>query len=47
MVANYVGDTRGNEWYSDLTCLAADATIPVGFAAQAAIAPESGAIRRY
>jgi len=47
MVVNYTGDTRGTEWYSDLVCLAADATIPPGFVPQAAIAPASGAIRRY
>jgi hypothetical protein len=31
MVAEHTGDTRGNPWYTDLTCLAADATqIPSG-----------------
>jgi hypothetical protein len=28
MVANHVGDTRGQDWYSDLVCLAIDATVP-------------------
>ena len=27
MVADHTGDTRGNDWYSDLTCLAIDATV--------------------
>jgi len=27
MVANHHGDTRGNDWYSELTCLAVDATV--------------------
>lgn len=29
MRAEHHGDTRGPDWYSDLTCLAADATIPI------------------
>ena len=45
MVADHTGDTRGNEWYTDLTCLAVDATIPPSLTAQAWIAPESGAIK--
>lgn len=27
MVANHSGDTRGDEWYTNITCLAVDATI--------------------
>ena len=27
MRADHAGDTRGNDWYSDLTCLAIDATV--------------------
>lgn len=27
MVANHTGDTRGQNWYTDLTCLAVDATV--------------------
>jgi hypothetical protein len=27
MAANHTGETRGNDWYTDLTCLATDATI--------------------
>lgn len=28
VVANHVGDTRGNDWYSDLICVALDDTTP-------------------
>jgi hypothetical protein len=45
MSANHSGDTRGNDWYTDLTCLAANASVPKDEAVSAgAIAPE-GAIR--
>ena len=27
-VAEYTGDTRGDDWYADLTCLAVDMTVP-------------------
>lgn len=30
IVVNHVGDTRGNEWYTDVIGLAIDATIPLG-----------------
>ena len=30
LVQEYSGDTRGQEWYSDLTCLAVDMSAPVG-----------------
>jgi hypothetical protein len=46
MEANHRGDTRGEEWYTDLTCLAVDATVPPEFASKAAIAPEAASIRR-
>lgn len=29
IVVNHSGDTRGNEWYTDVICLAIDATIPI------------------
>jgi hypothetical protein len=29
MKADHVGDTRGEDWYSDLTCLSVDATTPL------------------
>lgn len=47
MNADHIGDTRANEWYSDLTCLAVDATVPPSLAPRAAIAPEAASIRRY
>lgn len=46
MVANHTGDTRGNEWYTDLICLAVDATVPPSMAPRAAIAPEAASIKR-
>ena len=27
MVAEHHGDTRGQDWYTDMTCLAVDATL--------------------
>lgn len=47
MNADHIGDTRANEWYTDLTCLAVDATVPPSLAPRAAIAPEAASIRRY
>ena len=32
MVANHSGDTRGQAWYSDITCLSVDAALPLNFA---------------
>ncbi len=29
MCANHSGDTRGNPWYTDITCLAIDASVPI------------------
>ena len=31
MVANHSGDTRGANWYTDLTCLAIDASVPLSY----------------
>ena len=31
MVANHSGDTRGNDWYTDVICLAVDATVAQEF----------------
>ena len=30
MLAEHTGDTRGNDYYTDVICLALDATMPVG-----------------
>lgn len=45
MCADHYGDTRGNEWYSMLNCLALDATVPMNLAPKASIAPEAVSIR--
>ncbi len=39
MRADHYGDTRDNEWYSDLTCLATDAAVPNTSVPGAAIGP--------
>lgn len=48
MLAEHSGDTRGNGWYSDLTCLAIDASIKPGYTQQSVLS-EGGvsAIKRY
>ena len=47
MRAEHFGDTRGTQWYSDLTCLAVNATVtPPSSVAQAAVAP-ANAVPRY
>lgn len=45
MVANHMGDTRENSYYTDLVCLAVDASVPADAAAQAAIQPSAASIR--
>jgi hypothetical protein len=47
MSADHTGDTRGNAWYTDLVCLAVDATVPLDAVRKAAILPEAASIRRY
>lgn len=47
MVANHVGDSRGNNWYTDMTCLAVDATVPMDAAAAALTAVSGEPIKRY
>jgi hypothetical protein len=39
MRAEHTGDTRGTPWYTKLTCLATDITLPVGAVTAAAIGP--------
>jgi hypothetical protein len=46
MVANHVGDTRGQNWYTDLTCLAVDATLTDQKQANA-LSVKVGPIARY
>ena len=44
MVANHSGDTRGQPWYTDLTCLAVDATLIPDAIQQQATAPAPNVI---
>jgi len=47
MRASHSGDTRGNDWYTDLVCLSCDAAIPTETVkTQGAIAP-ANAVPRY
>lgn len=46
MRVEHFGDTRGNSWYSDLLCLAVDASVPVNQVVSSAIFP-SNAVPRY
>jgi len=46
MIAEHVGDTRGQEWYTDLTCLAIDAAIPAEFVPRQRVNGEVGSIKR-
>jgi hypothetical protein len=45
MVANHTGDTRGQNWYTDLTCLAVDATLATN--QSNALSVKVGPIARY
>lgn len=47
MRAEHEGDSRGNEWYSDLTCLSVDSTITSGDAINALVAGDARSIQRY
>lgn len=53
MSANHTGDTREQNWYSDLLCLSADASIPLGAGAAVSTtfttgtAQQVAAIKRY
>lgn len=47
MVADHLGDTRGQEWYSDLTCLAIDASIPASYIPRQGVNGDVGSIKRY
>jgi hypothetical protein len=38
--ADHFGDTRGLQWYSDLTCLAVDVTVPPDTQLNSAISPD-------
>jgi hypothetical protein len=47
MVAQHAGDTRGNEWYTDVTALSVDATITSDQALKALVAGSAESILRY
>jgi hypothetical protein len=47
MRADHEGDTRGEQWYTELTCLSVDASVPLDANQQAAIFPTSGPIAPY
>jgi hypothetical protein len=47
MIADHIGDTRGNEWYSDLLCLAIDASIPASYIPRQGVNGDVGSIKRY
>jgi hypothetical protein len=48
MVANHTGDTRGQDWYTDFTCLSVDATLTNLDQAKSLFAPaDASAIKRY
>jgi hypothetical protein len=47
MVANHTGDTRGRDWYTDMTCLAVDATVKSAEALNALTVIDAQSIPRY
>jgi hypothetical protein len=47
MRADHHGDTRANEYYTDLTCLSVDATQPMNTQIYGAINPEVASIKRF
>lgn len=49
MIAEHYGDTRGNEYYTDVICLAADVTVlPESFRTRAAVPPaDAVVIKKY
>jgi hypothetical protein len=47
MVANHTGDTRGQNWYTDLTCLSVDATLTNREQSNALLTTAPAPIQRY
>lgn len=47
MIADHVGDTRSNEWYSDLICLAIDASIPPDYIPRQGVSDKLGPVRKF
>lgn len=46
MIAEHSGDTRGNDWYTELNCLAIDATIPASYIPKMGVNGDVGAVKR-
>lgn len=47
MIADHIGDTRGEAWYSDLLCLSIDAAIPASYIPRQGVNGDVGSIKRY
>jgi hypothetical protein len=47
MIADHQGDTRGLAWYSELLCLAIDASIPANYIPRQGVNGDVGSIKRY
>lgn len=47
MIANHKGDTRGNDWYTEMVCLSVDSTITSADALKALVAQTAESILRY
>jgi hypothetical protein len=47
MVANHKGNTRGNDWYTDMVCLSVDSTITSADALKALVAGNAASVLRY
>lgn len=45
MIAEHEGDSRGEAWYTDLLCLAVDATVPLSYKPKMNVTGETGPIR--
>lgn len=47
MLAEHSGDTRGNGWFTDLLCLAIDATVPATYVPRMGVSNQVGPIREF
>lgn len=47
MLADHTGDTRGNAWFTDILCLAIDATVPQSYLQKTGVNSSVGPIKRY
>ena len=47
MIADHQGDTRGNAWFTELICLAVDATVPISYTQRQGVNNSVGPIKRY